>query len=559
MNNNSKTTLSADSATILNIERSPPVNAGRTFSVVNPSGAERKPRVAAYCRVSSDSEEQLGSYASQVRHYTAVISENPDWELADIYADEAETGLSTVNRMDFRRLMNDCRQGKIDRVLCKSVSRFARNYTDCIENIRELKSLGVTVLFEKEGIDTAKMTSEMFLSLQALKAQRESLSISGNMKRGNQMRMKNGTFITPTAPYGYRLNNKALVIQSDEAAVVHRIFADYLSGEGMTAIAAALNRDGVPCHKKQASWHSAAVRYILTNVAYTGDALWQKTYATDTLPIKQAKNKGELPQYYVTNDHAPIISREDFERVQDLLKQRGEQFGGDGAVVNGERSERALSRKICCGECGGTFRYKAINGTDYWTCRRHDSGKSLCPVTQVPEREILSAFTRLSDKLREYADYVIAPMIEQLESVAERRQRGNTKLAEINRDLAELMGQLHALNRLKSKGITDAALFAEKSNEMNKKLTAARHAKARLLAEDGQSDKARSVYDLLDALNSDVSETELFGEIIERVTVGADDTLTFKLKCGLELTESFERAVRFRGVAAQDSVRLCGL
>jgi DNA invertase Pin-like site-specific DNA recombinase len=239
--------------TILNNDRVAPNSGERTLRVVNAVQDSRKPRVAAYCRVSSDSADQLNSYASQMRYYTQIIGENPEWELADIYADEGETGLETSKRSDFLRLLRDCRAGLVDRVLCKSVSRFARNYTDCIETIRELKTLGVTVLFEKEGLDTAKMTSETMLSLQAMKAQRESLSLSGNLRRGSRMRMKNGTFVTPTPPYGYELRDKTLAVAPEKADVVKRIFADYLSGLGIEEIVKALNAENVPTHFDGAS------------------------------------------------------------------------------------------------------------------------------------------------------------------------------------------------------------------------------------------------------------------------------------------------------------------
>jgi DNA invertase Pin-like site-specific DNA recombinase len=545
--------MNTDNTTILNIERSAPTGGGRTFSHINRNiGTERKLRVAAYCRVSSGSAEQMNSYASQMRHYAAVIGENPDWELADIYADEAETGLSTANRTDFRRMMRDCRQGKIDRILCKSVSRFARNYSDCIESIRELKKLGVSVLFEKEGIDTSKMTSEMFLSLQALKAQRESMSISGNMKRGVRMRMKSGAFISPSTPYGYRLNGRTLEPIPEEAAVVRRIFAAYLSGKGLSSIASELTAERVQRRFGNTRWRPGTVSYILTNIAYTGDALWQKKYTTDTLPLKLLPNRGERPQYYVANDHEAIVSREDFEKARTLLAERRERF------VTDERPERLFARKIFCGGCGSSFRYKVCGGVPYWQCRRRDANKSLCPVTQVPESAILSAFGRMSDKLRHYADYVIAPMLERLEDVSERRQRGNVKLSEINRELAELAGQLHALNRLNGKGVMDSALFIEKSNALNKKLSDARQTKSRLLAEDNRDDRLQAVSELLNALKSDMVDDELFAESVEKITVGADDALKFRLKCGLELTETVERAVRFGGVAAQDALRLYG-
>jgi hypothetical protein len=391
-----------------------------------------------------------------------------------------------------------------------------------------------------------------------MKAQRESMSISGNMKRGAHMRMKNGTFFTSATPYGYKLDGRTLEIVPEEAKVVKRIYSDYLSGKGFTDIADTLNKEGVPPRAGHTKWRIKTTQYILTNVSYIGDMLWQKKYTTDTLPLRQVINRGEKKQYYVQNDHEPIISREEFEKVQTLIAERGEQFR------SGEASERLLAKKVLCGECGSTFRYKAVNGVAYWMCRTRDSGKDRCPVAQLPESEILSAYRRMADKLRAYGEYVLDPMTEQLEAVAERRERSNTQLSEINREIADVAGQIHTLNSLNAKGALGAsgesapALFISKSNELNKRLQTLRRTKIRLLDEDGQSSKIQAVADLIDALKSDIDYDELFSEIVERVIVNADDTLRFRLRCGLELTETVERAVRYGGLAKENAVRLFG-
>ena len=281
---------------VLNIERGTVAwNSSRTMTVIDPRlMGPPKLRVAAYARVSSDSADQLHSYMSQVRHYTKVIREKDDWEYVDIYADEGLTGLSADNRPDFQRLMADCRARKIDRILCKSVSRFSRNLTDCVIAIRELHMLGVSVLFEKEGIDTAKTGDDLILSIQSMRAQRESISIAGNMRHGTRMRMKTGDFLPSSTPYGYTLNleGRTMNINEEQAAVVRRIYAAYLSGRGMQDIAEQLNREGIPKRFGKDRWHHTTIFYILTNLSYTGDAIWQKTYTTDSLPFRQVKNRG---------------------------------------------------------------------------------------------------------------------------------------------------------------------------------------------------------------------------------------------------------------------------
>lgn len=225
-----------------------------------------KLRVCAYARVSSDSTDQRNSFASQVNYYTKYIQAHEGWTFVDIYADQGITGTSALKRDEFLRLMRDCRQGKIDRILVKSVSRFARNAQDCIEAVRELRQLGVTVYFEKEHINTANMSNEMFLSMMSAFAQEESISISKNMRKGAVMRMKNGTFRLSQAPYGYYLDEKGiLIVQQEESKIVQRIFGNFLSGMGIQEIAAELQKEHIPKLNGEPIWSYTGILYILTN------------------------------------------------------------------------------------------------------------------------------------------------------------------------------------------------------------------------------------------------------------------------------------------------------
>lgn len=534
---------------ILNIERTvPDLDGAREMATIAPTGAASgKLKVAAYARVSSDSEDQMHSYISQMRHYGNLISENPDWEYVDVYADEGLTGLDAGKRGDFQRMLADCRGGKIDRILCKSVSRFARNLTDCMESIHELKQCGVSVLFEKENIDTARINSEMLLVMHAGGAQRESLSIAGNLRRGVRMRMKTGDFLPSSAPYGYKLNTKArtLEIEPDRAEVVARIYAAYLAGQGIQDIADTLNRDGVPRENrvKKADgipdrWHPTAIRYILTNISYTGDMIWQKKYTTDTLPLKQVKNNGEKPRYHVQRSHPPIISHEDFENVQSLMARRRERF-----YKGTPAADTPLDGAVYC-ECGSLCRRKVTGGKTYRTCRTHDGkGKHECPVRQIPETEILAAFARMWEKLRGHGDEILSPLAEHLKLVTERKYRSDATLTEVNKELISLTEQVHVLERLKGKGYLEPALYLSQRHEFDKKIKALRRTKERLM-EDGLEGYALPVEDLVIALENGAPDSEGFSEIVERVTLTTEDKVRFRLRCGLELTESIERAVR---------------
>lgn len=361
-------------------------------TVIDPRIPEKaKLRVAAYARVSSDSEDQVNSYIAQVDFYTKHIAGKEDWEMVDIYADEGISGLEARNRDDFNRMMADCREGKIDRVLCKSISRFARNTQEYIQFVRELLRLGISIHFEKENIDTGKMTSEQVAQIYGAFAQMESTNHSSNMRFSVRMRMEKGLFVPSSVPYGYRLAGRDLEIIPEEAEVVRRIFSAYLSGQGKDDIARELNQLGVDRGRNREKWHPSTVAYILTNISYTGDMIWQKSCATDTIPFRQVRNLGQKPRYFVEHSHPAIVSCADFQRVQELMSSRKGQFHGTHRISKGSRYDK----HIYCGGCGSLCRKKITGGKTYWVCRRHDGNKADCPTPQIPEPEIAAAVLRL--------------------------------------------------------------------------------------------------------------------------------------------------------------------
>ena len=352
-------------------------------------------RMAAYCRVSSDSTDQLNSYAAQIRYYTEHIGSNPDWLLIEIYADEGLTGTRVDKRDEFQRMLADCRHGKINRILCKSVSRFARNTTDLLAAIRLLKSLDVTVLFEKESIDTAELDGEFLLTMQGMAAQEESLSISSNLRWAYQRRMQAGEFLTCNAPFGYRLiGSSDLVIIPEEAEIVRRIFEMHLSGLGRQKICNILNAEQAGGRR----WDSNSLRYILESEKYVGDSLVQKNYTTDTLPFKMYRNQGEKPQFYIDNSHPPIIDRATYEAARRLQESRRTGYQTTGHPLNG---------RLRCPDCGGTFRRQVANGKPWWTCANKLKGTTQCPSARLYEPAITEAFLLLIDKLITRREYVV--------------------------------------------------------------------------------------------------------------------------------------------------------
>ena len=404
----------------------------KNVTVIPPS--EKKPdtlRVAAYCRVSSDSSDQLHSYASQIRKYTEEISHHQGWELVDIYADEGLTGTRMEQREDFNRMMADCRKGRIDKVLVKSVSRFARNTKDCLAALRELMSLGVTVYFEKENINTETLTTELMVSVSGALAQQESISTSQNQRISYKRRMERGEFITCKAPYGYRIKDgKNLEIHEKEAAIIRLIFTRYLSGESTTEIAAALTDMGLRTRDGKEQWNTFAVSYILQNEKYIGDALCQKTLATDSFPFIKKRNQGEKDQYYVDATHPAIIPKEMFDRANALIQRRSSTRGMS-------KKKYLLTKTIHCGLCGSVFsRKETKSGYVTWACRTHNDQAQKCPMGRIPESKVYAAFVRMYNKLKYHEGIILKPVLAQLHDLNDALQRDNPAMLEVNRAIA---------------------------------------------------------------------------------------------------------------------------
>ncbi|WP_251318921.1 recombinase family protein [Flintibacter muris] len=516
------------------------------ITVIDPRKPETaKLRVAAYARVSSDSADQLNSYMAQVDFYTKFIASKKEWELVDIYADEGLSGLEARKREEFNRMIADCRDGKIDRVLVKSTSRFARNTTDYIRYVRELLRLGISICFEKENIDTGKMTTEQIAQIYGAFSQMESTNHSNNMRVSVRMRMEKGIFVPPTSPYGYRLAGRDLEIIPEEAEVVRYIYSAYLKGQGTADIAHELNELGAIRGHGREGWHPNTVQYILTNISYTGNMLWQKSFATDTIPFRQVLNRGQKPKYFAENCHLPIVSREDFQRVQNLMSLRREQFVGDAPTPEAS----VYSKHIVCGDCGSICRRKVTNSKTYWVCWNHDAAKSNCPVPQVPEEEITAALLRLYHKLKRDGGKILATVLEQLRELRERELRSNRKIRDIDKEIAHLSEQNLVLVRLKSKGYVDPALYLSQQGEIEQKLRTLRRLRRRILDSTSEDAQIQNTEIMLDCLEDgprwlDGPSPELFESLVRRIVIVSADTLKFTLLNGLELTERIGKAVR---------------
>lgn len=418
--------------------------------VIQPiSEQAKKLRVAAYARVSSDSADQLNSFATQVAYYTDFIQSKDEWEFAGLYADEAVSGTTAEKRDDFQRLLADCRTGKIDRILVKSISRFARNTLDCLQTVRELKQLGVAVEFEKEGIDTGNMGSEMLLSILGSAAQEESLSISKNLKWSYRRRMKSGDFITCNAPLGYFLKDGALVPDPQEVPIVQYIFSSYLAGHSMDEIATFLNdQEAKYSRKEMTRWYRTSIRYILSNEKYIGDSLLQKTFTPNELPLVNIRNRGQLSQFYVKDSHPAIIPLEMFEAVQRLMKRRAATH-----TAKPKPGGFPLSHMMKCGFCGSTFQRHLKKEGARWCCYQHRKDKSLCVMEVVAESEVYQTFLLMYNKLLDNKNLILRVMLAQLIELQSKTTFARPEIVDLNQKISDLARQNHSLSRLQAKDI----------------------------------------------------------------------------------------------------------
>ncbi len=490
-------------------------------------------RTAAYARVSSDSQDQLNSFAAQIRYYTELLKNSTDAVFVDMYADQGITGTSATKRTEFQRLMSDCRKGKIDRILVKSISRFARNTKDSLEAVRELKTLGISVYFEKENIDTAEISSEMMLAIYSQFAQEESMSISRNCRMGVKKRMMDGTYKTASTPFGYDYIDGKLQINPEKADIVKQIFTWYVSGIGMNEIATRLNKLNV----RDEIWRHGTIRCILTNEKYIGDTLLQKHFSTDTLPFKSVRNRGEKEQYYVSGTHKPIIEKTVFDSAQRMLAERDKPSG----LVK-ERSP--FSKKIVCDNCGNTFRRKPRKSCVCWVCRKHDESAENCGIRQIREDEFRAAFIRLWNKLQAHCKAILALMLRQLETLSVREKSGNTQLATLRKEIAEIKQQIHMMTVLNSQGTLDGAYFKERTQELNRKLiTGQKQLNASLNDKDSERlDELRKLIGIFERTEPITEFDEIkFGQIVEKITVLSETEIRFDLIGGIGFTERIVR------------------
>ena len=515
---------------------------------------QRQLRVAAYCRVSTDDEEQLTSYEAQQNYYTDKIMTNREWTMAGIFADEGITGTSARKRPEFLKMIRLCKQKKIDIVLTKSISRFARNTVDCLNYIRALRELGIAVIFEKENINTLEADSEILITMLGAFAQAERESISANVRWVKRQAMRDGkTIIQYNRLYAYEKgeDGKPKIIQ-EQADVVRSIYDQYLSGASLRMIKDRLEAEQIPNVTGGSQWTITAIRSILTNEKYCGDVLLQKTYSSDCISRKVIRNTGQLPMYLVQNHHEGIVERKTFDAVQAEMARRsaGKSPSKKNAPtgMTSYASKYALSERLVCGECGTLYRRctwsKQGRKRVVWRCvSRLDYGTKYCHNSPTLDEEplqkaILAAINSVMSQKSTLIRQITSAMEMELAPVPGE----SMSLADIERRLGELNDQTRELVAESARAEDATACTAQLRAVMNE---AAVLKEKRALIEEQRQSNAQAVRRIEDAAaamaqaSTHISEWDeaLIRQLVDTVKVNSAEKITVFLRGGVQVEQ----------------------
>lgn len=499
-----------------------------------------KRRTAAYARVSTDSEEQLTSYEAQVDYYTKYIKERADWEFVKVYTDEGISATNTKKRDGFKQMIADALDGKIDLIITKSVSRFARNTVDSLVTVRQLKEKGVEVYFEKENIYTLDSKGELLITIMSSLAQEESRSISENVTWGQRKRMADGKVSLPYGQFlGYEKGEDGLPkIVESEAEIVRMIFRLFIEGKTPSAIAKHLASQGIPSPAGKKTWQVATVKSILTNEKYKGDALLQKGFTVDFLTKKRKVNEGEVPQYYVQNSHPAIIEPEEFDEVQAEIERRKGLGRPSGC-------NSPFSAKIVCGDCGGFFGSKVWgSNTKYrrviWRCNEKYKGDKKCKTPHVTEDDVKQRFLLAFNSLKGCREELIAN--------CRLSQSILCDCTEIDAEIEELRREIEVVAELSRKAIYENAHVAVNQDEWSERNNSylERHRKAteRVAELEKLKCERKNKFLILETFIKGIEsspmvlgefDNKLWAVAVEKVKVMPNGRLVFCFKDGTEV------------------------
>lgn len=508
-------------------------------------------RVCAYARVSTDSEEQLTSYSSQIKHYSEYIKSNPEWEFVGVYADEGISGTQIKKRTQFKRMIDDALNGKIDMIIAKSISRFARNTLDTLKIVRELREHNVDVYFEKENIHTLELDSEMFLTLYSAFAQAESESTSMNVKMGLNAKMKRGEPVGNQNCYGYIWNEetKKLEINEGQASVVRFIFDLYIKGVGGRTIAHRLNDKGIPTYFNK-KWSQGSISRIIKNEKYVGDLLGQKYYVVDPLSHKRCLNYGEKEQYYVKDHHIGIIDRDTWNKAQEILNKRNNNKKDKGREHRTTYSLKYdFSSKIVCGHCNSTYvrrqGTKRKDGTApiYWKCFQQVDEKRYCEKSKFIRDDVLKdMFVELYNLIVINKHQTKEKLLEAIKSTL-KENNYQKDIDKLSVDLDKLNIKLSKLVDMKLEEIIDKDTYIKKGNEIKMQIIELEEKITNLQNQENTNNNiAKKIKEIEKIVNAPTSlkefDKEVFDSIVERIVIGEDgndeQVIRFILKTGIE-------------------------
>ncbi len=495
----------------------------------------KKLRVAAYCRVSTENEDQKESLEAQREHYESWIRMHDDWECAGIFYDFGISGTKADVREGLQALLYACRTGSVDYVLTKSISRFSRNTSDCLSLVRELLSYNIPIYFEKESIDTGSMESELILSVLSSMAQSESESISKNVKWTVKKRMEEGNFVFGYLPYGYTKDTAGnMVIDPVESEIVKLIFDLALNGMGTYKIAQLLDKRKVPT-RKGGKWSGSTVKGILVNEKYYGAAAFQKTYTDSN--FRRHNNHGEVDSFIAEDHHEAIISKEDFDRVQVMVQNRIDEHG----IVKDMgkyHNKYPFSGIIICGECGGKFKRQTQSGGIAWACSTHLYNKDACSMMFIKDEAIKAAFVTMMNKLIFGCKQVLVPYYDALRLAdTDESLQG---ILDLKNELQRNSDRKNDLRKLRVKGFLDAAMYNQELRRVEMESEEIR-AKMKCIDRAGENGDIKETKKLLRFAESAEMLTEfsdeLFTEYVDSIIVYTRICIGFRLRCGPTLKE----------------------